>query len=128
LLRDQQLVAFIATSDDAEARCFYEDVPAFFVEDTFFASLRGARHQAAASRSSPPPPPAYRARLVAKGHLGRVEACAAGGCVERFEAWSGRSRRLASPGGAKSPGSKDPDGNLLSLTQSERAARSWRNA
>jgi catechol 2,3-dioxygenase-like lactoylglutathione lyase family enzyme len=122
MLADCDVIAFTATAQPDRARGFYEgvlglrllaDEPFGLVFDAHGVMLRVAKVPALA-----PAPHTVLGWRVADVHA-KVEALAARGVV--FERYGGLAQDAGgvwmSPSGARVAWFKDPDGNLLSLTQ-----------
>lgn len=122
MLRSADVVAFVATTRPAEARAFYEgtlglvliaDDPSALVFDAHGVMLRVSKVQALV--------PAAHTVLGWKVGDVRTVCAALGAKGVTFERFGGMRQDeygvWASPGGALVAWFKDPDGNLLSLTQ-----------
>lgn len=122
MLGNKPLVAFIVTTNADEARRFYEDVLGLpFIEDTPFALLfdcHGIPLRVTRVESLTPSP-----HTVLGWDVGdvpeTVRALAAKGVVfEHYEGFGQDADGIwSSPDGTKVAWFKDPDGNLLSVSQ-----------
>ena len=126
MLGDSGLVAFLATTDAARARASYEGVLGLrFVSDDPFAvvySVQGVELRLQKVPQLSPQPHTALGWSVAG--IGKVvgDIAARGGKFERFPPMEQDAAGIwNSPSGARIAWLKDPDGNLLSLT--EAAAR-----
>jgi catechol 2,3-dioxygenase-like lactoylglutathione lyase family enzyme len=122
MLADASLVAFVATTDAERSKAFYRDVLGLpliadeayaLVFDAFGTSLRIQKVQA--HKPLPYTALGFRVRAIAR----MVEALGRRGVA--FESFAGMQQDLTgiwqAPGGAQVAWFKDPDGNLLSLTE-----------
>src|SRR5262245_50234028 len=122
MLADFNLMAFLATTDAARARAFYEGVLGlrFVFEDDFAVvyDIKGVEFRLQQLRELTPQPHTALGWLVAG--IDRI--------VRDVAARSGRFERVPqlgqdaagiwqSPSGARVAWLRDPDGNLLSLTE-----------
>ena len=122
MLKDKSVVTFIVTKDAARARQFYEDVLGLtFVEDTPFALLfdaHGIQLRVTRVEELTPSP-----HTVLGWDVGDVPAAVKqlGGKGVTFERYEGFGQDddgiWSSPDGTKVAWFKDPDGNLLSVSQ-----------
>ena len=122
MLSTSKLTAFVATADADRARGFYErvlglrlvaDEPFALIFDANGTTLRIAKVQSLA------PAPYTVLGWSVNDIASAVRALAANGAVfERFDGMAQDEVGVwASPGGAKVAWFKDPDGNLLSVTE-----------
>ncbi len=126
MLGSKPLVAFIVTTKADRARPFYEDVLGLkFVEDTPFALLfdcHGIQLRVTRVESLTPSP-----HTVLGWDVGDVSAtvqalAAKGVAFERYEGFGQDADGVwSSPDGTKVAWFKDPDGNLLSVSQNPSA-------
>ncbi len=122
ILQNDELMAFAATTKPEEARAFYCDVLGLrFVEDTPFALVVRAANATVRIQkveSFTPLPFTVLGWKVADLAAAAVQLKHRGVNLERFAGMSQDELGIwTSPGGAKVGWFKDPDGNLLSLTQ-----------
>ncbi len=121
MLRDYNLIAFVATLDASRARHFYEDVLGLFlVEDTPFALVFDAKgtplriQKVAEFNPAPHTVLGWRVPDIRTA----IETLAARGV--KFERYEGMVQDefgvWTSPSGSQVAWFKDPDGNLASLT------------
>ena len=126
MLGDSELVAFLATTDAARARAFYEGVLGLrLVSDDPFAvvfSVRGVELRLQkVPQLNPQPHTALGWSVAGIDKLVR-DIALRGAKFERFPPMEQDAAGIwQSPSGARIAWLKDPDGNLLSLT--EAAAR-----
>lgn len=122
MLATSKLMAFVATKDSARARAFYEgvlglglvgDEPFALVFDAHGTMLRVSKVQALT------PAPYTVLGWEVSDLRGMVEGLARQGVIfERFEGFSQNELGIFTfPDGTQVAWFKDPDGNLLSLTQ-----------
>ena len=122
MLADKPIVAFIVTTDADRARQFYEGVLGLtFVEDSEFAltfDLRGIQLRVTRVEELTPSP-----HTVLGWDVGDVPAAvraltAKGVKFEHYEGFGQDDDGVwSSPDGSKVAWFKDPDGNLLSVSQ-----------
>ena len=127
MLRDSDLVAFLPTTDLARARRWFTDtIGLTFVEENPYACLfdsNGTPLRVTLVGDTLTPMPF----TVLGWHVGDIAAAVdgllqRGVTFERFEGMDQDDRRIwTTPGGDKVAWFKDPDGNLLSLTENEGA-------
>jgi len=122
MLGESSLVAFAATTDGARARAFYEGVLGLrLVSDDNFAVVYDARGTELRLQKVPKltPQPHTVLGWSVSGIDNIVRDIAArGGRFERFAPMQQDAAGIwASPSGARVAWLKDPDGNLLSLTE-----------
>jgi catechol 2,3-dioxygenase-like lactoylglutathione lyase family enzyme len=122
ILQNDDVMAFAATTQPDKARAFYCDVLGLgFEEDTPFALvLRAANATVRIQKvqSFTPLPFTVMGWKVADIHAVAAQLKDRGVSLERFAGMSQDELGIwSSPGGAKVGWFKDPDGNLLSLTQ-----------
>jgi catechol 2,3-dioxygenase-like lactoylglutathione lyase family enzyme len=125
VLKDADVVAFVPTRDPKKARAFYEDVLGLqFISEDPFALVFNANgvmiRIANVSSVSDFKPASF---TILGWHVPSAEAAvseleAKGVTIERFP-WMEQSEKgiWTSPGGAKIAWFKDPDGNVLSVTE-----------
>jgi len=122
MLADFRLMAFLATTDAARARAFYEGVLGLrFVSEDDFAvvyDVQGIEFRLQKVRELTPQPHTALGWMV-DGIEGIVRDIAArGGRFERFPQLEQDAAHIwKSPSGARIAWFRDPDGNLLSLTE-----------
>jgi catechol 2,3-dioxygenase-like lactoylglutathione lyase family enzyme len=122
MLADFKLMAFLATTDAARARAFYEGVLglSFVSEDDFAVvyDIKGIELRLQKVRTLMPQPHTALGWSV-DGIDGIVRDIAArGGRFERFPPLEQDAAGIwKSPSGARIAWLRDPDGNLLSLTE-----------
>jgi catechol 2,3-dioxygenase-like lactoylglutathione lyase family enzyme len=126
MLGDSGLVAFLATTDAARARAFYEGVLGLrLMSDDPFAvvySVQGVELRLQKVPQLTPQPHTALGWSIAGLDKVIADIAARGGKFERFPPMEQDAAGiLNSPSGARIAWLKDPDGNLLSLT--EAAAR-----
>ncbi len=122
MLRDSAMMGFIPTTDADGAKAFYCDVLGLeFVEDSGFAViLRGSQGLIRLTRVAEFSPfPFTLLGWSVTDIAGQVkEFSTAGVAFERYSFLEQDELGIwAAPGGAKVAWFKDPDGNVLSLTQ-----------
>ena len=122
MLADFKLMAFLATTDAARARAFYEGVLglSFVSEDDFAVvyDIRGIELRLQKVRELTPQPHTALGWSVAG--IDRVvrDIAARGGQFQRFPPLEQDAAGIwKSPSGARVAWLRDPDGNLLSLTE-----------
>ena len=122
MLGGSRLMAFLATTDSARARAFYEGVLGLhLVSDDRFALVYDAQSTELriqkVERLMPHPHTAL-GWSVDSIDAAVGEIAARGGRFERFRALAQDEAGIwTSPSGARVAWLKDPDGNLLSLTE-----------
>ena len=126
MLGDSGLVAFLATTDAARARAFYEGVLGLrLMSDDPFAvvySVQGVELRLQKVPQLTPQPHTALGWSIAGIDKVIADIAARGGKFERFLPMEQDAAGIwNSPSGARIAWLKDPDGNLLSLT--EAAAR-----
>jgi catechol 2,3-dioxygenase-like lactoylglutathione lyase family enzyme len=126
MLGDSGLVAFLATTDAARARAFYEGVLGLrLMSDDPFAvvySVQGVELRLQKVPQLTPQPHTALGWSIAGIDKVIADIAARGGKFERFPPMEQDAAGIwNSPSGARIAWLKDPDGNLLSLT--EAAAR-----
>src|SRR5215813_13837456 len=117
-----RLIAFLATTDSARTRAFYEGVLGLrFVSEDGFAlayDVQGIELRIQKVERFQPQPHTALGWQVASIERAVREIVARGGVFERYAFLvQDGSGIWASPSGARVAWLKDPDGNLLSLTQ-----------
>ncbi len=122
ILQNDEVMGFVATAEADKARAFYCDLLGLrFVEDTPFALIVRAANAAVRIQkvqSFTPMPFTVMGWKVADIEAVAVQLKGRGVNLERFAGMSQDELGIwTSPGGAKVGWFKDPDGNLLSLTQ-----------
>jgi catechol 2,3-dioxygenase-like lactoylglutathione lyase family enzyme len=122
MLADPRLVAFLATTDAARSRAFYEGVLGLrFVSDDDFAlvyEVSGMELRIQKVRELSPHPHTALGWLVDGLDHVIAEIAARGGGFERFPRMDQDAAGIwRSPSGARIAWLRDPDGNLLSLTE-----------
>ena len=122
ILQNDEVVAFVATTEPDKARAFYCDVLGLrFEEDTPFALVVRAANATVRIQkvqSFTPLPFTVMGWKVADIEAVAVQLKDRGVNLERFAGMSQDELGIwTSPSGAKVGWFKDPDGNLLSLTQ-----------
>ena len=122
MLADFNLMAFLATTDAARARAFYEGVLGlrFVFEDDFAVvyDIKGVEFRLQKLRELTPQPHTALGWLV--DGIDRIvrDIAARGGSFERFPQLGQDAAGIwQSPSGARVAWLRDPDGNLLSLTE-----------
>ena len=122
MLGRHDIIGFVATADPARARRFYEEILGLrLVEETPFATVFDAN--GIMVRVTPVPDHAPLPHTVLGWRVPDVAATAAalagkGVAFERFAGLEQDAHGVwTSPDGNKVAWFKDPDGNLLSLTQ-----------
>lgn len=122
MLADFKLMAFLATTDAARARTFYEGVLglSFVSEDDFAVvyDIRGIELRLQKVRAFVPQP--HTALGWSVDGIGEIvrDIVARGGRFERFPPLEQDGAGIwKSPSGARIAWLRDPDGNLLSLTE-----------
>ena len=125
MLADFKLMAFLATTDAARARAFYEGVLGLrFVSEDDFAVVydaKGIELRLQKVRELKPQP--YTALGWSVDGIGKIvrDIAARGGKFERFPQLGQDAAGIwTSPSGARIAWLRDPDGNLLSLTEKPR--------
>ena len=126
MLGDSELVAFLATTDAARARAFYEGVLGLrLMSDDPFAvvySVQGVELRLQKVPQLTPQPHTALGWSIAGIDKVIADIAARGGKFERFPPMEQDAAGIwQSPSGTRIAWLKDPDGNLLSLT--EAAAR-----
>jgi catechol 2,3-dioxygenase-like lactoylglutathione lyase family enzyme len=122
MLGDSALVAFLATTDATRARAFYEGVLGLrFVSDDPFAvvyRVQGVELRLQkVSQLNPQPHTALGWSVTGIDKM-VADIVARGGKFERFPPMQQDAAGIwQSPSGARIAWLKDPDGNLLSLTE-----------
>lgn len=122
ILQNDEVMGFVATAEADKARAFYCDLLGLrFVEDTPFALIVRAANAAVRIQkvqSFTPMPFTVMGWKVADIEAVAVQLKGRGVNLERFAGMSQDELGIWTlPGGAKVGWFKDPDGNLLSLTQ-----------
>jgi catechol 2,3-dioxygenase-like lactoylglutathione lyase family enzyme len=122
MLESSRLVAFVATAQPSLARAFYEGVLGLrLVTDDHFALVfdaNGTTLRIAKVDEMTPAPSTVLGWSVADIAMTVEALTRAGVAFERFESLSQDEVGIwVSPGGARVAWFKDPDGNLLSVTQ-----------
>jgi catechol 2,3-dioxygenase-like lactoylglutathione lyase family enzyme len=122
MLADFKLMAFLATTDAARARAFYEGVLGLrFVSEDDFAvvyDIKGIELRLQKVRELSPQP--HTALGWSVDGIDKVvrDIAARGGRFERFPPMPQDAASIwRSPSGARIAWLRDPDGNLLSLTE-----------
>ena len=122
MLADFNLMAFLATTDGARARAFYEGVLGLrFVSEDDFAvvyDIKGIEFRLQKLRELTPQP--HTALGWSVDGIDRVvrDIAARGGSFEHFPQLGQDAAGIwQSPSGARVAWLRDPDGNLLSLTE-----------
>jgi catechol 2,3-dioxygenase-like lactoylglutathione lyase family enzyme len=122
MLGDCGLVAFLATTDAARARAFYEGVLGLrFVSDDPFAvvyNVRGVELRLQKVPQLDPQPHTALGWSVTGIDKVVADIAGRGGKFERFPPMQQDAAGIwQSPSGARIAWFRDPDGNLLSLTE-----------
>jgi len=122
MLESCDLVAFVTTADAARARAFYVDVLGLrLVEDTPFALVLDANGTTlrVAIADVVDPAPGTVLGWTVPDIAATVDALGAAGIpFERFDGMAQDQRGIwTTPDGAQVAWCKDPDGNVLSLTE-----------
>ena len=122
MLADFKLMAFLATADAARARAFYEGVLGLsFVSEDDFAVVydaQGIELRLQKVRELTPQPHTALGWSVAGIDQVVRDIVARGGRFERFPPMQQDAAGIwKSPSGARVAWLRDPDGNLLSLTE-----------
>ncbi len=115
-------VAFVSTTDPERARAFYEDVLGLsFVADEGFAlvfDLRGTPLRVTRVERLEPQPFTVLGWRVDDVDAAMTALAARGVAFERYPSLAQDERGVwASPSGARIAWFRDPDGNVLSVTQ-----------
>ena len=123
MLDSAELVAFVATADGARARRFYEEVLGLrLVEETPFALVfhfAGTTLRVTFVERVGPAPHTVLGWTVEDIHATMAGLVARGVAFERYPGLDQDEEGVwRSPSGARVAWFKDPDGNVLSLTQS----------
>ena|SRR5258708_3598067 len=121
MLAASNLMAFLATTDSARARAFYEGILGLhFVSEDDFAvvyDVRGIELRLQKVRQLQPQPHTALGWSVASIDQVVGDVTARGGDFERYQSLEQDAAGIwTSPSGAKIAWLKDPDGNLLSLS------------
>jgi catechol 2,3-dioxygenase-like lactoylglutathione lyase family enzyme len=121
-LGSSDLVAFVATTDPTRARSFYQGALGLrLLEESPFASVfdaHGTILRVTQVEALTPAPFTVLGWTVGDAAAAVDELVAAGITFERFDGMEQDDRGLwSAPGGAKVAWFKDPDGNVLSVTQ-----------
>lgn len=120
-LTDEEMVSFLATSNAMASRLFFENLGLKLVEETDFAVVfAGANGQLRIQKVEAfvPHPYTVLGWKVNMIENAVTELTAKGVIFERYDRLSQDSSAIwSSPSGAKIAWLKDPDGNLISLTQ-----------
>jgi catechol 2,3-dioxygenase-like lactoylglutathione lyase family enzyme len=122
MLSSEKLVAFVPTKDQKQARAFYEGVLGltFVSEDTFALVLdaNGTKIRVANAPEFKPAQFTILGWMVSDIQTTVTELQAKGIAFEKF-GLSGQDERgiWSAPGGDKVAWFKDPDGNILSVSQ-----------
>ena len=127
MLGDARLTAFVATANSDEARHFYEDTLGLrFVADSQFALVfdaNGVELRVQKVDSVPPPSATVLGWQVSELTQVVAELSRRGVSIEQFPLLEQDALGIwTSPDGTRVAWFKDPDGNMLSVTQP--AARS----
>jgi len=122
MLGDFNLIAFLATTDAARARAFYEGVLGLpFVSEDDFAvvyDIRGIELRLQKVRELTPQPHTALGWSVAGIDRMVRDIAARGGQFQRFPPLEQDAAGIwKAPSGARIAWLRDPDGNLLSLTE-----------
>ena len=122
MLHSAELVAFVATADGARARRFYEEVLGLrLVEETPFALVfhsAGTTLRVTFVERVGPAPHTVLGWTVEDIHATMAGLAARGVAFERYPGLDQDEAGVwRSPSGARVAWFKDPDGNVLSLTQ-----------
>jgi catechol 2,3-dioxygenase-like lactoylglutathione lyase family enzyme len=122
LLQNDELIAFVATTQADKARAFYSDVLGLrFEEDSLFALVVRAANATVRIQkvqAFTPLPFTVMGWKVADVKASAEQLKDRGVNLERFPGMSQDELGIwTSPSGAKIGWFKDPDGNILSLTQ-----------
>ena len=122
MLGDCKLIAFLATTDAARARAFYEGVLGlhFVSEDDFAVAYdaQGIELRLQKVRALTPQPHTTLGWSVAGIDQVVADITARGGQFQRFPPLEQDAAGIwKSPSGARVAWLRDPDGNLLSLTE-----------
>lgn len=122
MFSNSRLVGFLATSMPARSRIFYTDTLGFdLLEETPFAIVVTSGNSVVRIQKTEQvfPPPYTSLGWEVEDIVAMVDSLTAGGV--QFERFDGLEQNASGiwtiPGGAKVAWFKDPDGNLLSLTQ-----------
>lgn len=120
-LNDQEIISFLATSNVKESRSFFEKIGLELVEETEFAVVyAGANGQLRIQKVEEFTPHPY---TVLGWKVDAIETAVGelmkkGVIFEKYDRLSQDFNAIwTSPSGAKIAWFKDPDGNLISLTQ-----------
>ena len=121
MLTNAHLTAFIATTDSAQARRFYEGLGLSLIADTPFALVfdsNGVELRIQKVSSVSPPSATALGWQVTDIRQAITALSERGVCFERFPSLEQDDRGVwTSPDGTRVAWFKDPDGNMLSVTQ-----------
>jgi catechol 2,3-dioxygenase-like lactoylglutathione lyase family enzyme len=122
MLLGAELVAFVSTTEIGRARRFYEDLLELrLVEETPYALVfdcGGTTLRVTAVGELDPVPQTVLGWRVSDAREAVLKLAARGVAVERFDEFEQDQDGIwEAPGGSLVAWFKDPDGNLLSLTQ-----------
>ncbi|HET7233207.1 MAG TPA: VOC family protein [Longimicrobium sp.] len=122
MLRQTNVIAFVATSSPERARTFYQQVLGLrLVSEDGFAIVfdaNGVMLRVQKVQGHTPPPWTVLGWDVADIHTAVRELAGSGVTFERFEGMEQDDTGVwTSPAGARIAWFRDPDGNILSLTQ-----------
>jgi catechol 2,3-dioxygenase-like lactoylglutathione lyase family enzyme len=122
MLGSFDVMAFVVTTDVARARRFYEETLGLRVvsEDpiAFVLDANGTLVRVSQVRDFEPASHTVLGWVVPDARAAVLQLGAAGVSFERYEEFTQDTLRICTfPGGAKVAWFKDPDGNVLSVTQ-----------
>jgi catechol 2,3-dioxygenase-like lactoylglutathione lyase family enzyme len=122
MLGSFDVMAFVVTTDVARARKFYEETLGLRVisEDAnaFVLDANGTLMRVSQVRDFEPASHTVLGWVVPDARAAVLQLGAAGVSFERYEEFTQDALRICTfPGGAKVAWFKDPDGNVLSVTQ-----------
>ncbi|NUP12825.1 MAG: VOC family protein [Polyangiaceae bacterium] len=122
MLGNQTLTAFVATADATRAKAFYGDVLGLELtsEDPFAIVFRAANATVRVQKVTSLTPQPFTALGWAVDDIAAIAAALVqrGVRLERYEGMGQDETGIwTSPGGARVAWFKDPDGNVLSVTQ-----------
>ncbi len=122
MLGSSSIMAFVATADSGRAKSFYQDILGLnFVADEPFALVfeaNGTMLRISKVRELSPAPYTVLGWKVADMNAAISELTARGVTFERFAGFPQDELGVVNfPDGAKVAWFKDPDGNMLSLTE-----------
>jgi catechol 2,3-dioxygenase-like lactoylglutathione lyase family enzyme len=122
MLSTSKIVAFVPTTDAVRARSFYQDILGLrFISDDPFALVldaNGTRVRIVKLKAFTPAPYTILGWEVSNIHEFAENMSQKGVAFERYERMEQDSLGIwAAPGGARVAWFKDPDGNVLSISE-----------